>query len=229
MKRKRNNYVSKTYPGGMVDDLPKVGAKTLLYADGHVTENVARSSSACNFVSLPTIVNGTAGIILGDSHSDRTSQRIRIKKIEAKLHAYMSTSPSTSARSQWQMNVHIYLDKQHNGANVAPTASDLYDTKGSEHLPNVSNRYRFKKLFSRQITVMSTPFYNGTVVQHWDGEGRADIDYSCDIPIMYDTTAGGGLERLTSNNVYIVLEPVGSVDPAAVEHVGGIVRLYYTS
>lgn len=228
MKRKRNNNVAKAYPGGLVSDLPKVGQKTLLYAPVHVSSDVSRLSSDAVVVSLPTLANTGTGIVTGDEQNNRTSQRIRIKKVEAILHAYVSVS-ATDARRSFRTKASLYLDKQHNGAAVVPSTAAFFATKGGEHLPNISNRYRFKKLWSREVEPSYDEVYNGAAMVKQSYPSTLNINYTCDIPIMYDQTTGGGLQRLTSNNLYLVLEPMGTPDATAVVHVGGFLRLYYTS
>jgi len=232
MKRQRS--AGKQYPGQLASTLPRVGPKTLLYADYEANmplgpNNCTTSDpEVCAFVAFA----GTAktGVHKGDEHDNRDGERIRIKKIDVQfdVETTRTTGVDVDKPPTKKFKVWIVLDKQHNQSPTVPTATDLLNIASGKAFVNLGNRKRYKILKEWTVT---TKAYNGSssghnAVANYVFEGT----HECDIPIDYlDKSINGSMNQITANNLYTWVQPCGIDDVATKYWSRGAVRFYYTT
>jgi len=235
MKRQRSAGTQD--PGSLVKDLPRVGAKTLLYADYVITEGQGSYSRLLNTCSSFVAECGTNGVGTGvaknDNHDGRTGDRIRIKRIDAKVQIYVDES-TISSNGHSEFDIMLLLDRNHNASPTVPANASLFNTgvSGGYLFPNMGNRKRFKCLKSHKMRLYQPPvaMASPTASNRQPTRNYVEMTLDCDIPIdyKYDST-DGDMENITDNNLYLWIQPTMGTSAAISWTASGGIRFYYTS
>lgn len=179
--------------------------------------NAVVSAAACSdtFNLVPT--DGQLyGIVQGITASTRIGRKIMLRKIQVR--GFYTNTNADPGGGVFRFDV--FLDRQANGA--IPSGLTVYDntdlTPGNDFL-NLDNSHRYKRLAS--LTKYITSDEARVANTHVPFECNID----CDIPVMYDTTAGT-IADITSANILFV--PACSVTTTANQAVSYAWRFRYT-
>jgi len=231
---KRQRYSGRQNPGSLVKDLPRVGAKTLLYADTVINETAAYYGIGVpqNVPIIAQAGSAGTGILKNDNHDGRTGDRIRVKKVDFHLNMTCANGPDTAPATK-AFRLILLLDRNHNGGPNPPAQTDVFNFNASQEWlwPNMGNRHRFKQLKTLTFSVTNPYDSSGTGAL---ASANKTLEMSCemDLPIdyKYDST-DGDMENITDNNLYLWIQPIGPDSPAALStwYLQGSCRFYYTS
>jgi len=189
-------------PGAQVEK--KFYDTTLALPAGGLSASTSQATGQINL----TLAQGT-GV------SARIGQKIIIKSIQIKLTATLAAGAVDTD------NVHVWLvqDSQCNGANAASTL--VFDNVGpvGSQLRNIENgaRFRILKHFVFQLNADA-----GVAAAFGGDEQQQDCYIKCNIPIVYNSTAGA-IAEIRSNNLFMVWGMT-----AATATVAGRARIRYT-
>lgn len=157
---------------------------------------------------IGTVTDFTDPIETGTTESKRIGRQITIKKIMLK--GFIELDASTHPQSTGWFRLMVILDTQTNGLR-ANTGDIWHDTATSGLLTynNLSNKYRFKTLLDKTMTINASCYDSvaseyGLVTRHFS------YFKALSLPIEYSDGGTGAITEIRTNNIYIITVSAGT-------------------